>query len=414
MINKLLDSVAATRSLDMKLFHLQQALKLPIAEDLAKIFYYCYNPYITYGVAAKGSQLAMPYQMSYFPFELEALLQNLARREITGNAARLAVERLEGIYGDIVTRIVNKDLGIGINVKTVAKLFPQFQFEFAIQKAQPLSKVKHSLTYPMWMETKYDGVRLLARKEGKNVTLYTSNGRSPNFPVLSKCLLALPDAVYDGELVMKAGKVVNRSSVSGNLNSALKGGSPDETHQAYMIFDKIDLADWEKKSSKPLYRRRLELRLAMDFADSDYLFMSEVTEIFDLAQANDHFQEILAQGYEGIILKNPNSLYHYKRTTDWIKFKAEETIDAVCYEVIEGEARSKYEGMIGALRCTVKIDGVVIEFDVGSGLSDRDRMQDFNYYVGSVIEVKYNSVTKNAKGTSSLFLPRFLRRREDK
>ena len=56
-----------------------------------------------------------------------------------------------------------------------------------------------------------------------------------------------------------------------------------------------------------------------------------------------------------------------------------------------------------------------VEFEVGSGLTEEDRAKDPKFYLGKIIECKYNMLIE-AKGrsTKSLFLPIFVRVREDK
>ena len=70
----------------------------------------------------------------------------------------------------------------------------------------------------------------------------------------------------------------------------------------------------------------------------------------------------------------------------------------------------KYEGMVGAYICQGMEDGKRIVVNVGSGLSDEQRVE-LNV-IGQVVEVKADAITKSRdKDEYSLRFPRFLRYR---
>ncbi len=91
-----------------------------------------------------------------------------------------------------------------------------------------------------------------------------------------------------------------------------------------------------------------------------------------------------------------------------VKMKATEEMELTCVGTTEGTG--KYEGMIGALVCQGSIGAKDINVKLGSGLTDHDREQPPEYYIGKDIDVLYNDIVK-AEGSTrySLFLPRFKR-----
>jgi ATP-dependent DNA ligase len=129
-----------------------------------------------------------------------------------------------------------------------------------------------------------------------------------------------------------------------------------------------------------------------------------------LEEANTFYQEMLARGEEGAILKFLDAPWEDKRSKFMIKLKEEKDIDA---EVIDVIPHSKKAGWIGALRCKTR-DGNV-EFEVGSGFNDDDRQKDPSFYFGKIVQCKYNMLiqAKN-RSTYSLFLPVFQCVRFDK
>ena len=79
-------------------------------------------------------------------------------------------------------------------------------------------------------------------------------------------------------------------------------------------------------------------------------------------------------------------------------------------DVEEGTGRNV--GKLGALVARGVDDGRSIQVNVGSGLSDSDRIEFWRSrsdLIGQIIEVRADAVTQNQDGTYSLRFPRFLR-----
>ena len=133
-------------------------------------------------------------------------------------------------------------------------------------------------------------------------------------------------------------------------------------------------------------------------------------EVDTIERANEIFEELLANGHEGIILKDKSSIWEDKRSKSQIKFKGEEECDLKVVGIQAGTG--KYEGMIGAILCE-SADGI-LKVDVGSGFKDDDRKKDPSDYLAKIVAVKYNMRIKNKQGEESLFLPVFVEVRFDK
>lgn len=103
---------------------------------------------------------------------------------------------------------------------------------------------------------------------------------------------------------------------------------------------------------------------------------------------------IAKKGGEGVMIKNPASLYEMKRSSNLLKVKEFHDCEA---KVIDYElGRGKYTGMVGALVCILP-NGK--KFSVGSGLVDSDRTN-FALFDGKTITVKYFELSKDG-------IPRF-------
>ena len=93
-----------------------------------------------------------------------------------------------------------------------------------------------------------------------------------------------------------------------------------------------------------------------------------------------------------------------KRQNTAIKDKGTRlTADLKCIDIIGGEG--KYQGLIGSL---VLINSSGVTVNVGSGMSDFDRQKPYDYYIGKIVEIKYEQVI------DTYIQPIFICVREDK
>lgn len=166
---------------------------------------------------------------------------------------------------------------------------------------------------PGWIwEEKYDGIRLIALKDGRRVRLLTRNDkdRTADFPAAAAAVAALPapTLVLDGEVVVFDAEGVSRF---GLLQRRAEGASPS----IYVVFDCLHAGGRDLMPLPLVERRRaLEaevregpaLRLARRLAD-------------DGLRA---FAEARRRGLEGVIGKAPAAPYvPGVRSPAWCKVK---------------------------------------------------------------------------------------------
>jgi len=353
------------------------------------------------------------------------ILDDIENRVHVGHKAREIIEQHSYYHGDLIKLICNKDLDCGVTEVTLNKVFgkdfiPTFNVQLA--KEVPFSKIK----FPILGQVKYDGVRCLAFISAHGVILKTRNGKVFSYPMLEKYLTHFykgTDIIFDGELVYGHGHIIDRTSVSGIVNSAIRGTPiPHDKGILFNVFDKLYLPEFVNQVCRRPYAMRLNelegLFISMSNLEVSsslfkYVNLVHSTTLYNLDELNNYYSSLISIGCEGLILKSHNHLYTFKRSADWIKVKETKTTDLLCLAVQEG--KGKYAGGIGALICVGVVEGKDIQVAVGSGLTDEERMYAGNTYVGATIEVKYNSVIKDSKTDEwSLFLPRFVCVREDK
>ena len=366
----------------------------------------------------------------------------LTKREYTGNAA---IEHLQKILvsltdenAEVIKRVITKDLKCGVSIKTVNKIFGKDFIEtYPCMLASAFNqKSFEAIKYPALLQTKMDGMRanIIIDKEG-NVDVRSRNGKQISLEghfdefVLqvfykSATLNNLDNffgAVLDGELLVldeKEEKVLDRKTGNGILNKAVKGTiTPEETRRVrLMCWDMIPLDHFKKGFSAIPYFDRLDvLQERMDAVynvqEKQLIMVLKTAMVASYEDAESIFNEALADGEEGVIVKNGDSPWENKRSKYQVKMKAELEADLLVEEVNFGTG--KYEHLVGSLSCTTK-DGT-LKVNVGSGLSDEQRKMPFKDYIGKIVSVKYNEKIKDKNSDSwSLFLPIFQELRLDK
>ncbi|MCD2166169.1 DNA ligase D [Comamonas koreensis] len=166
-------------------------------------------------------------------------------------------------------------------------------------------------------ELKLDGYRMAARKNGRQLQLWTRNGKdwTAKMPALAAALqhLQLKDAWLDGEVV-----ALNDQGLPDfqRLQNAFDGEGT--TDLVYYLFD-LPFADGHDLRGQPWLARREALQAALDASPGlgDSVRLSE-------AFAGDPAQLLAsacALGMEGLVGKRKDAAYHAGRTADWIKLK---------------------------------------------------------------------------------------------
>ena len=154
---------------------------------------------------------------------------------------------------------------------------------------------------PEWLfERKLDGIRVLAYKRGKNVTLYSRNRLPQHYPTVAQAIASLPvkDAILDGEAAW-------------DITHSL--GADRRSPVLYHVFDVLWL-DGRSVTSLPLEERRNLLKTLPLKAP-----LGRVLELKD----DKPWERACAEGWEGVIAKRRDSKYEHRRSPHWVKMKCE-------------------------------------------------------------------------------------------
>jgi DNA ligase D-like protein (predicted ligase) len=146
-------------------------------------------------------------------------------------------------------------------------------------------------TGPDWLfERKFDGIRLLAYKQGDDVRLYSRNRLPQNLPAVASAIRALPveDLILDGEVTW-------------------------DGNSGYHVFD-ILWMNGRAVTALPIEERRALLTS---------LPLDAPIQRVDLIEDPEPWDRARREGWEGVIAKRRGSPYEHRRSKFWLKMKCE-------------------------------------------------------------------------------------------
>ena len=384
------------------------------------------DPLVTFGVkkVPQRSDVLTGQGLDWLTFKVLAF--QLINRELTGHAARDAIELAMGVatteqWNGFYRRILIKDLRCGMSEKTVNKVskqgWPQYAVPiFGCQLAHDSANHEKKMTGVKQIEVKLDGVRVLAVCRSGKVELFSRNGKQfHNFPHIVaeiEAVLAVKPAPYDCVL---DGEVMS-ADFQDLMKQLQRKDGKKATDAVLHLFDFIPLVDFLKGFWDTDQTRRSNLVKYWVLENEDLLPHVQACEWEDVdlntTKGEERFVELnkaaVDGGYEGVMIKDVDAPYTCKRSHAWLKAKPfiEVTLEVV--DVEEGTGRN--EGRLGAIVCSGTDDGKDIRVNVGSGFTDDNRSTFWNGrsdLITQLVEVRADAVTQNQDGTYSLRFPRF-------
>lgn len=330
------------------------------------------------------------------------------------------IEHTIGIYGDFLAPIVNRTLRLGIGKSLLEKT-----------DITPMLAKKYEggfLCGDFVVTEKLDGNRCVAHYDGEKWCFTSRSGKpmNVNFDMTGMNT----DLIYDGEVMstdqtdlsirryesilndtdfahetFDAQLQFNRTSGLINRHSSGKKG---------LIYNVFDIVDDNK------YTDRREVLASMDARGADVRILPTLYIGNDVNVIKALLGRMTQMGGEGIMLNRIDRGYEHKRSDALLKYKQVQFMDMRVTGWYMGTG--KYAGYVGGLNCMLETaDGKIITCDVGSGLSDAQRMTwacDPSRIVGKIVQIGYHELTQSEEnhGTNqySLRFPRLIKVRRDK
>ena len=388
---------------------------------------FAYNKLLTFGV--KQLPVAEKNGQGLDWIEFSKICEKLIKRELTGHAARdqiiiLKDKSYKDEWNFFYRRILQKDMRCGLSERTVNNVAKKNNYEqyvipvFSCQLAQDCELHKKKLNGKKSLEVKLDGVRAVTiiYPTGK-IDMFSRNGKELNNfnhikDEISKTfnISSIKEAlVLDGEIVsddfQTLMKQIHRKSSSQNKDAKL------------FLFDLLPLEYFKKGIYEKSYFSRIEQLKKINerfFVQSQIInIIDSVNVDLDTEKGEIEFKNFnknsIINGYEGIMIKDPESFYECKRSTTWLKSKPFIEISLEVKDYEEGTGRNK--GKLGAI-IAEGIDGDKnFKTNVGSGFTDLQRKEfweDKDKLIGQIIEIRADSISKSQDGENwSLRFPRF-------
>lgn len=226
------------------------------------------------------------------------------------------------------------------------------------------------------MSEKMDGVRCFWN--GSN--MYSRNGNMFYPPKWFK--EQLPNFPLDGELWTK------REDFQKIVSIVKRQDENEEWKQiSFQIFD-------APKMKAPFHKRYLKCKQVVEKTNSPHLVLLEQTKCESLEHLDKMMDEITGKGGEGVMVKDPESVYESRRSDKLLKVKKFEQAEAIVLAHEKGTGRCAF--MMGKI--LVREEGTGQEFRIGSGFNDAQRRK----------PPKLNSrITFKFMGRSNKGIPRF-------
>ncbi len=299
-----------------------------------------------------------------------------------------------------------------------------------------------TLKYPVLCQPKLDGIRGICIKDSaygdKGCRWFSFSGKPLwNLEFVTSALPKGDTAVYDGEIIWPGHTAAETNGLIKRQTVDLKK-HPNHAQEVqelrFYCFDYMSLMAWESKVCNRPYSQR-----AIDVLSTLYSEKLNITAMgIDRAENPSDLEKLyglyLASGYEGLMAKQPDGLYHWKRHPDWHRYKPTITTDVEVLGAYEEEDKNGVaKGTLGGIIIRVPAEDGYPEAicKCGGGFKAKERKEwwkpdwtikwDNNWpkvtrvggspLIGHIVEVV--SKERNKK-SGALREPHFVRERPDK
>jgi len=382
--------------------------------DLEKILKYTYDKVdFTYGVT---SRTVLDFDSKdYCELDMFAVLDALNARKVTGHkalalASSFANSAENGIK-DLFLMILDRDLKIGVNAKTLNKVFKDIVPKPHYCRCDVLSeKSLKKFQFPAYIQLKCDGSYREACVLDGVVSFKTRSGEPYENPVLAEVMKDFPNGYYTGEFTLgDAENAADRATGNGNLNS----DHPDFDNIHFTVWDYLTEDEYALKVQTN-YTERFE-KLNEIVNGQKLVHVVPTKEVNNIQEALKEVSVWMEKGLEGGVLKSKAMKFKNGTSKEQLKIKLKVDVEVRCVGFLEGTKGTKYEGQNKVI--LFKNDEGTIQGQC-SGMTDAEVLEvtkNPEKYIGKVLSVQFNDLTK-AEGNDfyALSHPRFVEWRNDK
>ncbi len=179
---------------------------------------------------------------------------------------------------------------------------------------------KEKLSYPLYIQPKLDGVRMIATYENGNVHLLTRRLHDVSgFEAVKLELKQMFDAsglksfIIDGELYSHG---INLQTISGIVRNVSMDEATKQTLQ-YHVYDCFDTS----QESLTFGERLKTLERFIGSVQSKMIVLNDTIFVKDDQKAEQYYKQLVSEGYEGVIYKSADRPYEFdfnkERRSSW-------------------------------------------------------------------------------------------------
>lgn len=441
-IKQIFDEIAAEPGTNAKMDILK---KYKDNELLRRVLYLANSKRVKYYIKRIPS-----YEYFGVNYSLEqalGIILAISNRDVTGQLAIdklvLVLENVDADDAYIIERIIEKDCKIGMGTSNMNKVIKGLIEDTPYMGAVSFDEKKARKIFEKGgkgiSQVKMDGRYCNAIIRAGEVELESRQGE-PTIVTGAKFveeLTQLDDCVLNGELTMDGipryesngiiasiidicGKKESRTDKENEKKLATfeeKHGNFEEALSKirYTVWDRISIDEYfETKSNVPYNKRAIELNRALKNIETTRVSIVEGVVVNSYEEAISHFQEILARGEEGTILKSYDGEWKDGKPTWQIKMKLELALDLVITGFNYGTKGTKNENVVSSLNAETSCGKLKTR---PQGLTESlmaEITENQENLLGTIIEVKCSGLSFDNTGAYSLLYPAFKGFRDDK
>ena len=339
-------------------------------------------------------------------------LMKLANREVTGDAAYAKLQETVALYEaesqEILCRIIDRNLKIGISWDNYLSVIGQKESKFEVALAMNLDKVKgvNPIDGTYYISRKLDGCRCICyvNKAFSDTWVEFKTRQNKIITTLDNLVGPIKEFIKNlgpGCYVIDGEVCIMDEDGNENFQGLMKEVTrKDHTieNPRYNVFDLITVDEFNGKSVSTNFSDRLRLLHTLNANNNVVILERErVTSQDVLDKWTNKAQDL---GWEGCMLRKDAS-YKRGRSKDLIKIKKFQDAEYIVEGIIEGtatynECGAKEYPVVAALIITHKGNQV----KVGSGLSKEQRigwLQNPNEIIGKTVTIQYFEETQDSK-----------------
>lgn len=414
-----LSDLSATKSRNEKAKILKAVVSdLLLTDVMHRVVRYAYDAEYDYGIK-KFKKSADHLQVAEFG-EVFDLLDKLRERQLSGNAAKSAVEdlyhRLDSHGAEIFVRMLSHDLKCGVGPETFNKNLGECVYVHPYRKCSGFSKANlKKINLPAISQVKMDGAYNDVYVYPDKIQIISRNGLEVKYKLQPHLMAAI---AIEAEGYVLAGEALVWSEDRTRLlprdegNGYLSSDDIDLSRICLVFWDAIPIEEhrWDTVSTEidiDRFNRLVGIVNNINHVSNDQIRVVETRIVNSVDDIIKHFRESIERGEEGTVVKNFAGKWEHGESADCVKIKIVFDCDLEIVDVVEGTGKN--QGRMGALILRTVDNKLMV--NVGIGFSDKQRddfYQNKENLPGCIVTVKANEITSKANSdVSSLFLPRF-------